>query len=451
MKKIFTSIMLLLAIAAGTTLVSCNKKNAEKKYSQEEQANKLDATGEAFLQELDLDNWRATADLVIPGIMGLQKAEFNPADEPVIETEESNPDLKNNKWYHTYTIDMTGMKGHYTLDAEGKGTKVQGDYKDFQIAFTAADTNNIAHNYVADITFTNSDKTFILDEDEYTTNRYKDANGQWIDCDGMVEYSKLILKVPATMKVNFTVDNKKQFTAEGAMTFNGYESLEEAPVVKNLTVDVNLTVTAGDYTLNLSRLSLKGGTFDETFTFKHNKKQLFSVTSKATGLNYIEKVGVKSDDYDGDGVGSGAEEGDIPFACDNATVAVDVLGQVQVKGNLKFNDGYSKYLTLVDSEPKTVEEANALLKQLEPYYNLNVYYDKGNTVQAYVRAKAYEMEDEDGEKSMDIAAVIYFQDGTSQAVTEFFTKDNFARTLKALDVFSSKIQDFIESYQPKAK
>ena len=442
MKKIFTSIMLLLAIAAGTTLVSCNKKNAEKKYSATEQANKLDATGEAFLQELDLDNWRATADLVIPGIMGLQNADFNPEDEPVIETEETNPDLKNNKCYHTYTIDMTGMKGHYTLDAEGNGTKVQGDYKDFQIAFTAADTNNVAHNYVADITFTNSDKTFILDEDEYVSNGYEDANGNWTDCPGMVEHSKVILKVPATMKVNFTVDNKKQFTAEGAMTFNGYESLEEAPVVKNLTVDVNLTVTAGDYTLNLSKLSLKGGTFDETFTFKHNKKQLFSVTSKATGLNYVEKVGVKSGEE---------EEGDIPFACDNATVAVDVLGQVQVKGNLKFNDGYSKYLTLVDSEPKTVEEANALLKQLEPYYNLNVYYDKGNTVQAYVRAKAYEMEDEDGEKSMDIAAVIYFQDGTSQAVTEFFTADNFAKTVKAVESFTGKIQDFIESYQPKAK
>ena len=437
MKKIFTSIMLLLAIAAGTTLVSCNKKNAEKKYSATEQANKLDATGEAFIAELDLDNWKATADLAIPGIMFLENADMRGTEAPEIETQENKVDVKNLKWDRTYTIDMTGAKGHYTLDAEGKGTKVAGDFKDFQIAYAVE-----GHNYVADITFTNSDKTFILEEDESQTNEYLDNNDQWVSCEGMVRHSKVILKVPATMKAEFTVDGKKQFVAEGALTFNGYESLEEAPVVKDITVDVNLTVTAGDYTLNLSKLSLKGGTFDETFTFKHNKKQLLSVTSKATGLNYVEKVGVKSGEE---------EEGDIPFACDNATVAVDVLGQVQVKGNLKFNDGYSKYLTLLDSEPKTVEEANALLKQLEPYYNLNVYYDKGNTVQAYVRAKAYEMEDEDGEKSMDIAAVIYFQDGTSQAVTEFFTADNFAKTVKAVESFTGKIQDFIESYQPKAK
>ena len=436
MKKIFTSIMLLLAIAAGTTLVSCNKKNAEKKYTSEEQANKLDATGEAFIAELDPDNWKATADLAIPGIMFLENADMRGTEAPEIETQENKVDVKNLKWDRTYTIDMTGAKGHYTLDAEGKGTKVAGDFKDFQIAYAVE-----GHNYVADITFTNSDKTFILEEDERQTNEYLDNNDQWVSCEGMVRHSKVILKVPATMKAEFTVDGKKQFVAEGALTFNGYESLEEAPVVKDITVDVNLTVTAGDYTLNLSKLSLKGGTFDETFTFKHNKKQLFSVTSKATGLDYIERVGVKS----------GEEEGDIPFACDNATVAVDVLGQVQVKGNLKFNDGYNKYLTLVDSEPKTVEEANALLKQLEPYYNLNVYYDKGNTVQAYVRAKAYEMEDEDGEKSMDIAAVIYFQDGTSQAVTEFFTKDNFAKTFKAVESFVGKIQDYFESLQPETE
>ena len=433
MKKIFTSVMLLLAIAAGTTLVSCNKKNAEKKYTSEEQANKLDATGEAFLQELDLDNWKATADLAIPGIMFLQNADMSEAEAPEIVTEENKVDVKNLKWDRTYTIDMTGAKGHYTLDAEGKGTKVAGDFKDFQIAYAVE-----GHNYVADITFTNSDKTFILEEDESQTNEYLDNNDQWVGCEGMVRHSKTILKVPATMKAEFTVDGKKQFTAEGALTFKGYESLEEAPVVKDITVDVNLTVTAGDYTLNLSKLSLKGGTFDETLTFKHNKKQLLSVTSKATGLNYVEKVGVKSGEE---------EEGDIPFACDNATVAVDVLGQVQVKGNLKFNDLYSKYLTLVDSEPKTVEEANALLKQLEPYYNLNVYYDKGNTVQAYVRAKALQGE----ENRMTIAPIIYFQDGTSQAVTEFFTADNFVKTYAALESFTGKIQDYFESLQPETE
>ena len=437
MKKIFTSIMLLLAIAAGTTLVSCNKKNAEKKYSQAEQANKLDATGEAFLQELDLDNWKATADLAIPGIMFLENADMRGTEAPEIVTRENKVDVENLKWDCTYTIDMTDAKGHYTLDAEGKGAKVAGDFKDLQIAFTAE-----GHNYVADITFTNSDKTFILSEDESKVDYYYDADENYVYCEGMVRHEKDILKVPATMKAEFTVDGKKQFVAEGALTFNGYESLEEAPVVKDITVDVNLTVTAGDYTLNLSKLSLKGGTFDETFTFKHNKKQLLSVTSKATGLNYVEKVGVKSGEE---------EEGDIPFACDNATVAVDVLGQVQVKGNLKFNDFYSKYLTLTSSEPKTVEEANALLKQLEPYYNLNVYYDKGNTVQAYVRPKAYEIEREDGEKRMDIAAVIYFQDGTSQAVTEFFTKDNFAKTVAALESFVGKIQDYFEALQPETE
>lgn len=433
MKKIFTSVMLLLAIAAGTTLVSCNKKNEEKKYSQAEQANKLDATGEAFLQELDLDNWKATADLVIPGIMFLEDADMSETEAPEIVTEENKVDVKNLKWDRTDIIDMTGAKGHYTIDAEGKGAKVKGDFADFQIAYAVE-----GHNYVADITFTNSDKTFILDEDERQTNEYLDDNDQWVSCEGMVRHSKTILKVPATMKAEFTVDGKKQFVAEGALTFNGYESLEEAPVVKDITVDVKLAVKAGDYAINLSRLSLKSGTFDEAITLSHNKKQLLGVTSKATGLNYVEKVGVKSGEE---------EEGDIPFACDNASVAVDVMGQVQVKGNLKFNDLYNKYISLATAEPKDVEEANALLKTLEPYYNLNVYYDKGSTVQAYVRVKALE----EGEGRMTVAPIIFFQDGTSQAVPEFFKAENFGKTMAAIQSLVSKVQDYFESFQPETE
>ena len=261
-------------------------------------------------------------------------------------------------------------------------------------------------------------------------------------------YSKTILKVPATMKAEFTVDGKKQFTAEGALTFNGYESLEEAPVVKDITVDVNLTVTAGDYALNLSRLSLKNGTFDEALTFKHNKKQLLSVTSKATGIALLDTPKSKVD-YDGDGIddepiAEGDSESDIPFACDNASLTVDVLGQVQVKGNLKFNDAYNTYLGLASTEPKNVEEANALLKKLEPYYNLNVYYDGGSTVQAYARIKALQ----EGEM-MHIAPVIFFQDGTSQAVTEFFDEDNFTKTIAAIEALMTKVQNYFESLQPE--
>ena len=443
MKKIFTSFMLLLAIAAGTSLVSCKK--AEKKLSAKEQANKIDATGEAFLAELDLDKWRATGDLVVPGIVFLDNADMDDADEPEVVNEESNVDVENLRWDRTYTIDMTNAKGHYTIDEKGKGAKVEGDFDDFQIVFDAPDTNDVVHNYVADITFTNCDKTFILDESKRVINEYRDADDRWIDCPGMVQYSKTIMKVPATMKIDFTVDNVQKFTAEGALSFSGYESLEETPVVKDLAVDVNLTVSAAGYTMNLSKFSIQDGSFNETFTFKHNKKQLLGITAKATGLDNVEKAGVKSDD----GVGAEEEE-DFPFACDNASVAVDVLGQVQVKGNIKFNNFYNKYLSLNNSKPKTVEETNALLKQLEPYYSLNLYYDGGSAVQANVKAKAFEKEDEGGKKYVDIAPVIFFSDGTSQAITEFFTAKNFAKTVKAVENFSEKISEYFESFEPKA-
>lgn len=434
MKKIFTSMMLLLAIAAGMSLVSCNKKQAEKKYTAEEQVNKLDATGEAFIKELDLNNWKATADVVIPAILYIESddIDMSAAPSPEIETEENKVDVDNLLWTRTYTVDMSKAKGHYTINAEGKGSKESGDFKDFQIAFSAE-----GHNYVADIEFTNSDKTVLVNYDEYVAGYYYDANENYVSCPGMIRKSSSYLVLPAKMTGYFTADNNKHFTVEGNLSYNGVTDPRELTDLKAITINADLAVKAGDYAINLSKLSLKGGTFDEALTLKRNKKQLLEITSKATGLNIIDNPSVKSEEE---------VESDLPYACDNAQVAVDVLGQVQVKGNIKFNDLYNKYLSLATAEPKNVEEANALLAQLEPYYNLNVYYDKGSFVQASVRAKAFE-----DEGHMNITAVINFQDGTSQAVPEFFTTENFGKTYAALEALVGKVQEYIQSMVPTEK
>ena len=430
MKKIFTSMMLLLAIAAGMSLVSCNKKQApEKKYTAEEQANKIDATGEAFIQELDLDNWKATSDVVIPAILFMENDDIDMSEAPApeIETKEEKVDVEKLVWTRTYTVDMSKAKGHYTINAEGKGSKESGDFKDFQIAFTTE-----GHNYVADVEFTNGDKTILINYDEYEAGYYNDENNQYVSCPGMIRKSSTYLVLPAKLTGYFTVDNTTHFTVEGNLSYNGVADPRELTDLKAVTINADLAVKAGDYALGLTKLSLAGGTFDEALTLKRNKKQLLELTSKATGLNVIT------------GMKSGEDEEDLPYACDNAQVALDVLGQVQVKGNIEFNDLYNKYLSLATGELKNVEEANALLAQLEPYYTLNVYYDKGSVVQASVRAKAFENE----EGQMDITAVINFQDGTSQAVPEFFTAENFGKTYAALKNLVGKVQEYIQSMVP---
>lgn len=354
------------------------------------------------------------------------------APSPEIETEENKVDVDNLLWTRTYTVDMSKAKGHYTINAEGKGSKESGDFKDFQIAFSAE-----GHNYVADIEFTNSDKTVLVNYDEYVAGYYYDANENYVSCPGMIRKSSSYLVLPAKMTGYFTADNNKHFTVEGNLSYNGVTDPRELTDLKAITINADLAVKAGDYAINLSKLSLKGGTFDEALTLKRNKKQLLEITSKATGLNIIDNPSVKSEEE---------VESDLPYACDNAQVAVDVLGQVQVKGNIKFNDLYNKYLSLATAEPKNVEEANALLAQLEPYYKLNVYYDKGSFVQASVRAKAFE-----DEGHMNITAVINFQDGTSQAVPEFFTTENFGKTYAALEALVGKVQEYIQSMVPTEK
>ena len=165
MKKIFTSIMLLLAIAAGMSLVSCNKQKGEKKYSAKESANKIDATGEAFVNEFNLEKWQATADLVMPAINFIDTSDVD--IDPVIVEEVNTVNVVDKIWIQTETVNMENCKGHYVIDANNKVTEEEGNFNDFKVSFSAG-----GHDYVADITFTNSDNRILLLSYESNTSYY---------------------------------------------------------------------------------------------------------------------------------------------------------------------------------------------------------------------------------------------------------------------------------------
>lgn len=425
--------MLLLAIAAGMSLVSCNKQKGEKKYSATESANKIDATGEAFVQELDLEKWQATADLVMPAINFMDTSHVKLTPEPEIAVSDTIVNVKDTLWTVTTTIDMANCKGHYSIEANNMCINEDGEFNDFKVAFSAG-----GHDYVADITFTNSDKKVLLVYSESKPGYYYNENHQTVYVDGMQRQNYYYLVLPSKMTVEFMADASTPFTVEGNLSYDGVLDPRELTDLAAITINVDLAVKAGDYTMNLSKLSLNGGSFDEAFTFKRNNKQLLQLTANATGITMLENESLKS--------GAEEEEDDLPYTCDNAQLSLDVLGLIQVKGNVKFNDLYIKLLA-VTSDPQTVEEGNKILKDLEPYYSLNVYYDKGSVVQASVKAKAYETDS----KKIEVMPVIFFQDGTSEAVPEFFTKKYIGKTIAAVEALEAKIEEYIKSFEPESQ
>lgn len=445
MKKYFIPMMFLFAVAAGMSVTSCDdKKDAETKYTAEQQQNKLDATGEAFIQELDLANWQSTVDLAVPGIMVLEEMEFDEEYEPEIETRTYDIDNAKKICHRTYQIDMTRIKGHFTVDDDMIATPVEGDFNDFQLSFTADE-----HAYVVDVKFTNSKKNVLMDTYEDTTSGYYDEDNEWQNFEERYALdSKTFLVLPEKLEAYFTVDGSKSFSLVGTLTYDGPDDLSEMPDFKTLSVKVGFALNAGGYSMSLDQLSYNKGAAKEVFALKRNKKLLLEITSSATGLGLAEEeevVGVKSPE-DGtpevDGGYEGYDEEDSALEtltmiqCEKAELAIDVLGQVQVKGYIKYNALIEKYLDMPAIESQ--EAAAAWLATLKPYYDLSLYYDHGNSPQATIVPAVVDQK--------GIVPSIVFADGTSYAVEEFFTEDNFTKTVAALQALVTSVNEYFDSF-----
>lgn len=395
--------MILLAAAViGTT--SCDKKEQEEPaLNTEQQQNKIDETAAAFIAELDPQYWQSTVETILPAMRYLVKTDISAlADiEPVIEekTTEGNTEITES------TVDLSRIRGHFTAGEDGVIVEEKGDFDDFALSFEAEE-----HSYVANISVVNSSKrVFLVGMSEVS----QAESGETSPSRTWNEY----LILPSKVVADVVADGSKPFSLEFGLTYNGPESWPDVLAdIASLQMNVSLLAKAGDYAIDLSQLSFKDGIAAERFTIKRSGKSLLVLDADVTGLDV---------DMDSD---------EIPARCDNADVALDVMGGVQVKGNLKVGEILKLIPELDKSEPATVEEAQALLNSLDPFYDLDVYYDGGKTSQASVALMAVENGDE-----IEPAPVINFKDGTSMAVMEFFAPDKFPKTLEAFQLLMGKV------------
>ncbi|MCR5561481.1 MAG: hypothetical protein K6F58_06675 [Bacteroidales bacterium] len=426
MRKSFIAMVLLLTVAAGT-LVSCGK-DKETKYNAKEQKVKLDQVGEQFINELDLKNWKSTIDIVAPAIELLDTANTK-AIRLSIEAEDTTFNAGMSQRTITYTLSFAGIKGHFDIDDKAVAKPEEGEFDDFQIAFDAQ-----GHSYKGVVKITDSKNSVLVRNDSEKTDYYYDENHNRVNVpDSIVLCEQTYLVLPEKFVVDFTADNAKPFSIEAKLDYSGPNDLTVEPDFNEFTVGVNAVVKAGDYSLNLSQLSYKNRNFSEKFSFKRGSKNLLSINSSATELYYSDE-------------NTGIEDG---INCKKASLSIDVLGQVQAKGSVNY-DGLLPAYKAVPEKMADMNDANAWLKTLKPFYDLGIYYNGSESKQAYVELEAVEMsriDEESGEEIKDgyeILPVIKFNDGTKTVATEFFTPDNFTKTMKAYENLMMKVMSYFQ-------
>lgn len=439
MKRVFTKMMLILAVAVMASFVSC-KKDKETKYNPDQQKVKLDEVGEAFINEVDLENWKGTLETVAPAIAYLDTADIgidiDVAAEDTVFNSAKTAAVVNR------VIDFSRVKGHFTVNEKNEVEEVKGTFSDFQIAFHAGE-----QDYTATIEFVNTKNKVLVDSSKRVYSGYdiiKGSKYEWHPVEGgftKERFTYIIL--PEKLKVNFLADKAVPFSLEVGLEYAGPDDYAAGiPDMKLITTGVSGALKAGDYTLNLSQFSYKGRNFSEKFNFKRGGKTLLALNSNATLIYYDSAEKVKED----------------AFKCQNASLSLDILGEVQVKGNLNYDSIMAEIKTMPDSV-KSVEEANLRLNALKPYYSLGLYYNGGKSRQASVELEVMEAikeeaDEEAGEEAGEEAeedyilgyqpvVVVSFPDGTKYAASEFFAPDNFTKTLKAYESLVAKVQKFL--------
>ena len=253
---------------------------------------------------------------------------------------------------------------------------------------------------------------------------------------GFTRQSFVYLIVPEKFTVNISADGSKPFSIESKLDYKGPQDFTVVPDFNEITIGASGVLKAGDYSLNLSKLNFGKRDFAENFYLKRGNKTLLQLNSSAKQAYYANDTTAANQD----------------FHCKSASLTLNILGKVQAKGSLKFDELYPKLMALPDTVA-TIEEGNAKIAELKPYYDLGLYYNGGKTKQAWIDFEYVLPEEEAEPKSiigdkqngyteMEPVPVVKFLDGTKYVATDFFSPDNFTRTLEAYEAFMTKIEDY---------
>lgn len=151
---------------------------------------------------------------------------------------------------------------------------------------------------------------------------------------------------------------------------------------------------------------------------------------------------------------------------ENFTVAMDILGQIQVAGTCKdvnkINDEiYEARKALRDwdsetGEEKTPDEAKAdeHMKNVNNLVDLGVYYDKGSNKQADIKFECYfETHEEDWGSWTEYGfyPIIIFNDGSQNKVEDFFTEKAFSKLIDSVEEFAESYETVFGYFLPESE
>ena len=396
MKK--TTLVIFAAIAILS--IGCKKEKEGKVLSPDEQKDYIETVAVEAINLIDFDYWKPTADFIV----GTEKVASN------CETDKSFEDFTDafyeafDKGDHKTVYDFSTLKGHFFIDNNAikyeKASKFSADWK-LEDGSACKLTGAV----------TSSKKEILVAEN----TRYDDNGTEYVEEEWVVIPTKVTVKATKGGKTMGNLDLATDFSIKG-----------DFPDPATDKISVTAGFSAGDYKVSVTRAKYSPTEIATTFNFNKGKKQIFKFDLLAKGKLSFE------------------EDGDPDLEKTTGTVKVsgNVLNKVKLTGTLNW----SKYVALAkeQKDPKTLEEAQAIAKDMESI--VKIVLNCGNRDQARLGFEAIADTEQEGAETYSIEPVVRFTDGSAyQLPKEYYTEDSFEDVFEAFSALTKKINDYLES------
>lgn len=431
------------AAVLAVTAVSCSDK--EKVYSPEDQKAYIEDAFVEAIENLDVDDWKNTVDFAIASYEVFNGITPDESVKTYLDKVEDGFDKGNG----ITEFDYSKLKGEFSVEDNVLSRK---DSKGLSLSWKLNDENSTPCLAKGEIKNSSTKIRTYSSEDDML---YPKA-----EISGSTVYKDYLI-VPSSIKADVTAAGSK---IAGIKVSPELKLSGEKPSILD-SYSLATAVTAGEYTLDLSKLYLKEmKSAGIKWALKRGSKSILSFNFGADG-DLLPVVAAAAEPFSKASV-TEPRPVPVPVAAVmsafrqlmqsdvNGNIDITVMGRVSLKGKIdieKFNAVMEKYSSEADSAYELPEASlKALLKELEKTFDVNISF-KG-TRQATLGLEAVPQTDPEAVGSLMIIPVIRFADGSAyQIPQEFFQLADFSRAIEAASAFGEKFMGVFGPYIESAK
>ncbi len=379
---------------------------------------KLNDAAKAFMAEIDasaFDRIRDLADYMSETVYDSNSDEVDDWFEACLEVCE-------NKFSDSHVMNVfaaSSFTGKFALRSNSWVKTVDADY----LEFTFRDESD----RTCVLTAKHSGKETLVHHDSFDTDDYDegyDEYGNWHS--GTVFYENKF-RIPENIHITLTQGGA---TLADVKVITKLDMRGEEFNLQTDAATVTTVLSVGGYTFNVQRVAFKANSDAAlSASFSRGSKTLLTLNASVANPSY--------DEYDDD-----VEAGAVVFS-------TDLMGLVQIKGNISDASDCASYLERLDENKHNEDRYRDCLTLVNGCIDAKLYLDNSDKYSAYVELQRTERKENNWyygytERYWSCEPILIFPDGTGVSFNKYFDENSFANVI---DRFERLLDDFARLFE----